>query len=253
MIMRPPSRSKRIQHTRRLRARGTAMVEAVIVLPVFVVLWFTCLFAFNVSANKIAVNNTSRSAAWGYAMANCSRSGDPAVTTWPTGTIANGGAQSDLMTMPPAGQMLSSGIAGTTTSLTGTTAGIGTLINGVGSAAGGSGGPSVGSIVSSAGGLTGSAGGATNGSAFLPAIMGVVGSVGSVLAKFLGPFGANLIDSDVEQKVANFHVAAVGKVETGTSSSHQTKYTTSVFCNEPPTNGSMTGVGNEVKNLVHLF
>jgi hypothetical protein len=69
--------------------RGVAMVEAVAILPIFVVLWFTCLFAFNVGAKKIMANATSRADSWAYAMGNCADRSDPAKTPWPSGGWGN--------------------------------------------------------------------------------------------------------------------------------------------------------------------
>ena len=74
--------------------RGVAMVEAVAILPLFVVLWFTLLYAFHVSSDKISVNTSSRALAWGYVMANCHNPSGPHVTTWP-GVNANNGTSTD--------------------------------------------------------------------------------------------------------------------------------------------------------------
>jgi hypothetical protein len=79
----------------RRKSRGVAMVEAVAILPIFVVLWFTTLFAFNLGATKIAMNATSRGDAWAYAMGNCGAGSDPAKTPWPGGGWGSVSTSSD--------------------------------------------------------------------------------------------------------------------------------------------------------------
>ena len=56
---------------RRRHQRGAAMVEAAFMLPMFVILFFTTMYLHNLNAKQIALNMTTREAAWSYAMANC--------------------------------------------------------------------------------------------------------------------------------------------------------------------------------------
>jgi hypothetical protein len=57
----------------RARERGAAMVEAAFMMPMFVLLFFTSIYAHNLYAKQIALNMTSRSQAWSLAMYNCSK------------------------------------------------------------------------------------------------------------------------------------------------------------------------------------
>jgi hypothetical protein len=90
----------------RRRQRGVAMVEAVAIFPIFVVLWLTCLYAFNIGAKKIESNTTSRANAWAYSMGNCGMpSSDPAATAWPGGGWGSAYKNNDLFSLK-AGQFL---------------------------------------------------------------------------------------------------------------------------------------------------
>lgn len=51
--------------------RGAAMVEAVIVIPVFVVLWASLYFLGNLFASRQAAQREARSCAWLYSASNC--------------------------------------------------------------------------------------------------------------------------------------------------------------------------------------
>jgi hypothetical protein len=100
----------------RARSRGTALVEATVILPVFVILWFTVLYAHNVADAKIRMVTASRATAWGYAMGNCGSSGDPSPT--PTPDVL--GTRIDpLMEAPGVGSILSSGGGGFMSAITG--------------------------------------------------------------------------------------------------------------------------------------
>jgi hypothetical protein len=92
------------------------MVEAVAILPVFVVLWFAVLYAHNVADAKMRMVAGSRAIAWGYAMGNCGNSGDPNPT--PTPSIA-GQKVDPMMSAPGVGSMLSSGGGGWMSAITG--------------------------------------------------------------------------------------------------------------------------------------
>jgi hypothetical protein len=56
---------------RRLRERGTALVEAAFMLPMFVILWYASLYVHSLGSNYIEVNTSARQDAWQTAMANC--------------------------------------------------------------------------------------------------------------------------------------------------------------------------------------
>lgn len=59
------------QVTRKRCARGTASVEAVIALPVFVVLFIGLFFVRELTGAKLEADRHARSCAWAYAMNNC--------------------------------------------------------------------------------------------------------------------------------------------------------------------------------------
>jgi hypothetical protein len=92
------------------------MVETVAILPVFVVLWLTVLYAHNLADAKMRMVAGSRAIAWGYAMSNCGNSGDPNPT--PTPMIA-GTKVNPMLAAPGVGSMLSSGGGGFMSAITG--------------------------------------------------------------------------------------------------------------------------------------
>jgi hypothetical protein len=73
--------AKRKRRSSRARERGAALVEAAFMMPMFVILFFTSLYAHNLNAKQISLNITTRSQAWALAMYNCSKgpgTGSPA-------------------------------------------------------------------------------------------------------------------------------------------------------------------------------
>jgi hypothetical protein len=55
--------------------RGAAMVEAAFMFPMFVILWFSIVYAHSFSSTQIDANTQSRELAWTDAMANCNKAG----------------------------------------------------------------------------------------------------------------------------------------------------------------------------------
>ncbi len=76
--------------SRRRGERGAAMVEAAFMLPMFVLLWFTSLYAHRMGATQIDLNTEARANAWQYAMANC-------------GTLGTSPSENEPGLSPPAG------------------------------------------------------------------------------------------------------------------------------------------------------
>jgi Flp pilus assembly protein TadG len=117
--MKPPTLSSSRAAARSLarrRQRGTAMVEAAAILPVFVVLWFAVVYAHNVADAKMRMVAGSRAIAWAYAMGNCGNQGDPNPT--PTPQIA-GKKVDPMLAAPGVGSMLGSGGGGFMSAITG--------------------------------------------------------------------------------------------------------------------------------------
>src|SRR5215472_10225038 len=98
----PRSQNGRGSHLKRVRARrrkrGVALVEAAACMPLFVVLWFSILYAHNLFATKMGVNAAARAQAWGFAMGNCGMSGSPNPTATPG---LSGKPKYANMAMPP--------------------------------------------------------------------------------------------------------------------------------------------------------
>jgi hypothetical protein len=67
----------------RARARGAVLVEAVIVIPVFIILFAGIVFFGKIYDAKLNMLRLTRQSAWTHAMANCGTAGDPATTTEP--------------------------------------------------------------------------------------------------------------------------------------------------------------------------
>jgi hypothetical protein len=64
------------------------MVEAAFMMPMFVLLFFTSIYAHNLNAKQISLNITTRGNSWGYAMNNCGVGGDDETETLPSGVSA---------------------------------------------------------------------------------------------------------------------------------------------------------------------
>jgi Flp pilus assembly protein TadG len=62
--------------TRRPRRRGAVLVEALVVIPVFIIAFTGAIFLGNLYRQKLVTMQTARQAAWANAMAGCSESGD---------------------------------------------------------------------------------------------------------------------------------------------------------------------------------
>lgn len=66
---------------RRRNKRGAALVEAVVVIPFFIIIFASILFVGNLYKEKIRVMRLTKESAWAYAMENCGTEGHPMTTT----------------------------------------------------------------------------------------------------------------------------------------------------------------------------
>jgi hypothetical protein len=73
------------------------MVEAVAIMPVFVVLFFTAVYAHSWGAKQIDLNSQSRQASWVLAMANCNVAGQQDSETLPASNT--GGTAPSIITL----------------------------------------------------------------------------------------------------------------------------------------------------------
>ncbi len=93
-LTRRPVRSQghRVVRARSSRGgqRGAAMVEAAFMMPMFVLLFFTSLYAHNLNAKQISLNIESRSEAWGFAMNNCGAAGQDETESLPSISTGDG-------------------------------------------------------------------------------------------------------------------------------------------------------------------
>ena len=64
--------------------RGAAMVEAAFMFPMFVLMFFTLIYAHSYSATKIDEQTQARELAWTNAMANCGKASSDEVENLPT-------------------------------------------------------------------------------------------------------------------------------------------------------------------------
>jgi hypothetical protein len=63
----------------RARARGAALVEALVVIPFFILTLAALIFAGAVYSTKLRAMREAKSRAWAYAMANCGEAGDGSI------------------------------------------------------------------------------------------------------------------------------------------------------------------------------
>jgi hypothetical protein len=61
--------------TRRSSQRGAAMVEAAFMFPMFIILWFASLYAYNWGRAQIDTKTLARQQAWATSMSNCGSPG----------------------------------------------------------------------------------------------------------------------------------------------------------------------------------
>jgi hypothetical protein len=66
---------------RRRGKRGAALVEAVVVIPFFIIIFASILFVGNLYKEKMRVMRLTKESAWAYAMENCGNAGDGMTTT----------------------------------------------------------------------------------------------------------------------------------------------------------------------------
>jgi hypothetical protein len=90
------------------------MVEAAFMMPMFVILFFTSLYAHNLNAKQISLNIQTRGSAWGYAMNNCGQTNSPESETLPAVGGGDGVSQVQLFgqTGNDAASAASSALAG---------------------------------------------------------------------------------------------------------------------------------------------
>ncbi len=89
-IFRPDLACERRIRSHRRRERGAALVEAAFMMPMFIILFFTSLYAHNVNSKQITLNTTARAQAWAYAMSNCNKGpGSPEGESLPLGSSGN--------------------------------------------------------------------------------------------------------------------------------------------------------------------
>jgi hypothetical protein len=84
----------------RLRAMGTALVEATFLMPMFVILFFATLYAHNLGYGHMKENREARAAAWALAMSNCNDSGDSDSEVLPGANTGGSGAASRVSLTP---------------------------------------------------------------------------------------------------------------------------------------------------------
>jgi hypothetical protein len=89
-IVRPtPCREPRVR-ARRHGERGTALVEAAFMMPMFVILFFTSLYLHNLNSKQISLNISTRANAWAFAMSNCNKGpASPESESLPVGSSGN--------------------------------------------------------------------------------------------------------------------------------------------------------------------
>ena len=73
----------RRQVARRRAQRGAAMVEAAFMFPMFIILFFSVIYAHSFSATKIDEATQARELAWTNAMGNCGKTGDAIIEKIP--------------------------------------------------------------------------------------------------------------------------------------------------------------------------
>jgi len=62
---------------RRRCSRGAAMVEAVVVIPFFIIIFASIVFVGKLYTSKLRVMRLSKESAWNFAISNCGNRGDP--------------------------------------------------------------------------------------------------------------------------------------------------------------------------------
>lgn len=83
--------------------RGATLVEAAMMLPMFVILWYSSLYVHSLGSKHIDVNTTARQDSWSSAMANCGVAGQseteqlPANMGGKVGLSAKGGGSSSAV------------------------------------------------------------------------------------------------------------------------------------------------------------
>lgn len=83
----------RARARRRASERGAAMVEGVVAIPFFLLMFAAVVFVGKLYETKLRVMRLAKESAWNYAMCNCGDKGDPASSTCrsPEGAAAGSG------------------------------------------------------------------------------------------------------------------------------------------------------------------
>ncbi len=86
--------ARRDRRRGRAGSRGAAMVEAVVAIPFFLLMFSAILYVNRLYESKMRVMRFAREAAWNYAMCNCSDQGDPVSSSCqpPEGASASSGS-----------------------------------------------------------------------------------------------------------------------------------------------------------------
>ena len=198
--------------------QGTAMVEAAFMFPMFIIMWFSIVYAHAFSATEIDTNTQSRELAWNDAMGNCNKTGDSEKETLP----GNLGSLSS-----------SAGNWQSTSSST----------------------PTVTNTSDLAQKLSGTASSSSAHDATKAAIAGgsLEGAFGALLNPILTAVASILPDPEGEQAIARANVSwRMPNNYNGMDPTNSTpiRQTTTVPCNLAPLNGGLSGLFNEVKGAV---
>jgi hypothetical protein len=92
MKMKTPTQHTSKRLTRRSRERGAAMVEGVVAIPFFLIMFAGIVFVGKLYESKMRVMRVAKESAWNYAMCNCADKGDPISSQCKTGEGAAAGS-----------------------------------------------------------------------------------------------------------------------------------------------------------------
>jgi hypothetical protein len=197
---------------------GAAMVEAAFMFPMFVILWFSIVYAHAFSSTQIDTNTQSRELAWTDAMSNCNTPG-----------------YQEKETLPQNNDSLSV-TRNTWTSTTATTT-IAVSTNETASAL---------SATPSSSNASDAMKAAVSGGSLEGAFGALIGPVLNAIASILpSPKGAKAVSrGPVSWRMPNTYAGL------DPSNSTTMKQTTTVTCNIAPINGGLSGLFDEIKGAV---
>jgi Flp pilus assembly protein TadG len=207
-------------HRVRLRRaqRGAAMVEAAFMFPMFVILWFSIVYAHSFSSTQIDANTQSRELAWTDAMANCNTKG-----------------YQEKETLPQNNDSLS--VTRNTWTSTSATTSIAVSTNETASKL---------SATPSSSNASDAMSAAVSGGSLEGAFGSLIGPVLNAIASILpSPQGAKAVATGpVSWRMPNTYAGL------DPSNSTTMKQTTTVTCNIAPINGGLSGLFDEIKGAV---